>query len=314
MAKRALGRGLKALIPDTPKARSGLAEIPVDRLRPNPEQPRRHFDDEALAELSSSIAHHGVLQPLLVSDDGFDGLVVKTAFDRIEIDPDRCEARVGAGVPTSRLVERLIDLGLGGLEFAAGLPGTVGGALAGNAGCFGRSLSDALTRATVIDRDGSVMEISDPEWFGFDYRESRLLKREGTLTEAVFNLERQPPETLLAEAEKCLAMRAERHPPPGTKTAGSYFKNLPPANPGEQRRSAGGLLDRVGAKNLSVGDAAVFERHANIVINRGNAKAEQVLALADEMARRVLERFDVELFPEVRFVGKRPGQKAVPLR
>ena len=76
MPKQALGRGLKALIPDTPKARSGLAEIPVDRLRPNPEQPRRHFDAEALAELADSIARHGVLQPLLVSDDGAGGYVV----------------------------------------------------------------------------------------------------------------------------------------------------------------------------------------------------------------------------------------------
>lgn len=76
MAKQALGRGLKALIPDTPKARSGLAEIPIDRLRPNPEQPRRRFDDTALAELADSISRHGVLQPLLVSEDGAGGYVV----------------------------------------------------------------------------------------------------------------------------------------------------------------------------------------------------------------------------------------------
>jgi len=75
-AKQALGRGLKALIPDTPKARSGLAEIPLDLLHPNPEQPRRRFDDTALAELASSIAQHGVLQPLLVSEDGANGYVV----------------------------------------------------------------------------------------------------------------------------------------------------------------------------------------------------------------------------------------------
>ena len=75
-AKRALGRGLKALIPDTPRARSGLADIPVERLRANPEQPRRFFDEEALAELAASIGRHGVLQPLLVTDDGDGGYVV----------------------------------------------------------------------------------------------------------------------------------------------------------------------------------------------------------------------------------------------
>ena len=76
MAKQALGRGLKALIPDTPKARSGLAEIPLDKLCPNPEQPRKHFDDDGLAELADSIRRHGVLQPLLVSEDGAGGYLV----------------------------------------------------------------------------------------------------------------------------------------------------------------------------------------------------------------------------------------------
>jgi ParB family chromosome partitioning protein len=76
MAKQALGRGLKALIPDTPKARSGLAELPVDRLRPNPEQPRKHFDEAAIAELAESIGRYGVLQPLLVSDDGSGGYLI----------------------------------------------------------------------------------------------------------------------------------------------------------------------------------------------------------------------------------------------
>lgn len=99
MAKQALGRGLKALIPDTPKARSGLAEIPVDKLRPNPEQPRRIFDDDALAELTDSIRRHGVLQPLLVSEDGA-GAYVVIAGER------RWRASMAAGLETVPAVIR----------------------------------------------------------------------------------------------------------------------------------------------------------------------------------------------------------------
>jgi UDP-N-acetylmuramate dehydrogenase len=97
----------------------------------------------------------------------------------------------------------------------------------------------------------------------------------------------------------------EKHPLPGAYTAGSFFKNLPPKSQGEHRIAAGLLLDEVGAREMSVGDAAVFERHANIIINRGNASCEDVLALTDAMRLRVLDRFGEHLSPEVRYVG--PG-------
>lgn len=243
---------------------------------------------------------------LLVSDEGFDGLAIWLRLEQLEVDPDSGLIRVGAGIAAADLVESAIEAGLGGLQFAAGLPGTVGGAVAGNAGCFGATFGERIAWAEVVRPDGGVARIDDPAWFGFDYRCSRVQTDGAVIAEIGFELDRDDRERLRDEAAGYLEQRAEKHPRPGARTAGSYFKNLPPAEPGGRRRAAGALLDQVGAKQLAVGDAAVFERHANIVINRGAATARDVLELTAEMAQRVRERFGVELEPEVRFVGKRP--------
>jgi len=241
---------------------------------------------------------------LLVSDSGFAGLVIKTSFSFVHIDETEAFVRVGASVPSAVLVDRLIGEEWGGLEFAAGLPGTIGGAVAGNAGCFGHQIGELLINATVVDRTGLVTTIDDPGWFGFDYRDSQLLSTGAFLVDANFAVQKESRADLASRAGRYVSVRRQKHPAPGTRTAGSYFKNLPPEEPGGQRRAAGALLDQVGAKSLRVGDAAVFERHANIVVNRGEATAKDVLALTAEMRRRVYEQFGEELTPEVHFVGK----------
>jgi UDP-N-acetylmuramate dehydrogenase len=243
---------------------------------------------------------------LLVSDEGYDGLVVKLELGGLEIDRARGEVTVGAGVPTAELVSRLVEEGLGGLQFASGLPGTVGGAIAGNAGCFGHSLSDRLVRARVVEPTGRERAIDDPGWFGFDYRFSALRTMGAVLVEATFALEEGERRALEAAAAGYLEVRASKHPARAVRTAGSYFKNLEPLEPGGRRRAAGALLDQAGAHGLAVGDAAVFERHANIIVNRGAARARDVLALAAKMKRLVAERFGETLEEEVRFIGARP--------
>ncbi len=243
---------------------------------------------------------------LLISDDGFEGLAIRLALRDLAIDPERRTVTVEAGVPTADLVARTLSLGLGGLEFAAGLPGTIGGGLSGNAGCFGSCLSDRLERATVVSPEGALVEITDPAWFAFAYRHSSVLENDYVIADATLGLTPGEREPLEETASRHLGLRREKHPPKGAFTAGSYFKNLPPLEPGGRRRAAGLLLDQVGARDLRVGDAAVFERHANIIVNRGAATAAEVLALADEMRRRVAERFRIELVPEVRFIGPPP--------
>ncbi len=247
---------------------------------------------------------------LLISDQGFEGLVIRLDLDHLEIDLDTHLIRVGAGVPTAHVVEKLIKAGVGGLEFAAGLPGTIGGAIAGNAGCFGHTLSEFLKSATVVGPGGRVTKIDDLEWFDFKYRHTKLPSIGIALAEIVFALGPDDPEKLQHQGDTCIALRRDKHPSKEIQTAGSYFKNLPPPALGERRQAAGALLDQVGARSLSVGDAAVFDRHANIVINKGSATALDVLTLTAEMARRVRDRFDVALKEEVRFVGKMPkGQE-----
>ncbi|MDJ0765636.1 MAG: UDP-N-acetylmuramate dehydrogenase [Myxococcota bacterium] len=243
---------------------------------------------------------------LLVSDAGYDGLVIHIDINDFQVDRELGIAKAGAGVPTALFVDRVIEAGMAGLEFAAGLPGTIGGAIAGNAGCFGHTLSDFLERVAILEPDGTVREV-DVDWFDFDYRRSRVLDGEAVIVSATFNLQQGDRIALRAIAQQHLAIRSAKHPPKGAKTAGSYFKNLPPQAPGEPRRAAGALLDQAGVHGLRVGDAAVFERHANIIVNRGRATARDVLSLAAQMANQVRERFGVALEPEVRFIGEHPA-------
>lgn len=242
---------------------------------------------------------------LLIDDRGFDGLVIHLCLNRIDLDAAQKTASVQAGVSTSLLVEKTVEAGWGGMAFAAGLPGSIGGGLAGNAGCFGKCLGDVMTGATVVSASGEISTVSSPDWFSFEYRHSRLLKEASVLTEARFKFVEADPLLLRKESDANISLRRTKHPLPGAYTAGSFFKNLPPKNPGEHRIAAGLLLDQVGAREMTVGDAAVFERHANIVINRGNASAADVLALTDAMRQKVYERFNVLLEREVRYVGPR---------
>ena len=243
---------------------------------------------------------------LLVSDDGFDGLAIRLVLDKVTVDENRARIRAEAGVSTSALVDLSVRHSLGGLTFAAGLPGTIGGGIAGNAGCFGRCLGDALLEATLVSRAGEIIRISDTGWFDFEYRHSKLLRSGHVITEALYQLAPTSSKTLEADAQKNVELRHRKHPAKGMRTAGSYFKNLPPKEPGGRRLAAGMFLDRAGVKGLSVRDAKVFEKHANIIVNTGGASAEDVLTLAATMQRRVRDKFGIRLEPEVRFIGPRP--------
>ncbi len=242
---------------------------------------------------------------LLVSDDGFEGIVIKPNNDTVSLSEDRSRVTAGASTRADQLVDQMVAAGLGGLEFAAGLPGSVGGAVAGNAGCFGSTFGDRILAATAVDGNGKIIQIDGPEAFGFDYRCSTVDREGWILVDVTLAVEATDPAALAAIAQGHKETRRTRHPARGAKTAGSYFKNLPPGPKGGHRRAAGALLEQVGAKEMSVGDAAVFEKHANILINRGSARAEDVLELASQMALRVKERFGLVLEPEVRFVGRK---------
>jgi UDP-N-acetylmuramate dehydrogenase len=255
---------------------------------------------------------------LLVSDAGLPGLTLRNAIDEVAFDDGR--VRVGGGADYLGLIERCRDHARAGLAYAAGIPGSVGGAVYGNAGCYGQDIGGRLVEGRVVALDGSAMVTRPHAWFGFAYRDSHLKRADAALVDCVLALDAGDATAITAEIEEKLAIRRAKHPQWRSEpTAGSYFKNLPPGfqvpglphSPGTQRIPAGALLDACDCRGLRVGGAMVFPRHANILVNAGGATAQDVLVLAELMKARVRERFAVELEAEVMFLGARPDLSAV---
>jgi UDP-N-acetylmuramate dehydrogenase len=251
---------------------------------------------------------------LLVSDDGFRGLVVRNACEKIEFDGSA--AQVECGADFLELIYQARDRSLAGLEFAAGIPGSVGGALYGNAGCYGQDIGSLTIECTHVGLDGAKVETRPASWYEFTYRDSRLKRDARALLSCLLQFRPGNRDEIQKVIEEKLEVRRVKHPQWRIEpTAGSYFKNLPPdwqmpgakLSPGTRRVAAGQLLDEVGCRGLRVGDAMVFSKHANIIVNAGHATAREVLQLAEIMKRRVRERFHVTLEEEVMFLGERPA-------
>jgi UDP-N-acetylenolpyruvoylglucosamine reductase len=234
---------------------------------------------------------------LLVSDEGFRGLVLKLdgALSATEREGDRLVCGGGARLPQASA--RAAREGLTGLEFGVNIPGTVGGAVKMNANAYGGDLSRVLEWVEVATPAG--VDTRRPEDLGFSYRRSNLGPAE-VVARASFALEPAEPEAVKATLA---GMRAQRKAaqPSGIKTFGSTFKN--PDDPAAGGRSAGVLLDEAGCRGLQVGGARFSEKHANFVENMGEATTADVVGLMAEGRRRVRERFGVELEPEVQFLG-----------
>lgn len=234
---------------------------------------------------------------VLVSDKGFKGMVVKNSCRRIEVNRNEIVAQSGAKLKD--VVKLATDNSLTGIEFCAGIPGTVGGAICGNAGAFGRSIGELVYQAALLKKDGRL-DIVEKDYFDFDYRESKLKRSGDILLSAAFELKKGSKQRIKLKAEKNLAERKNRLPWK-RNSAGCFFKNVVREN--GQKISAGFLLDQVKAKELEIGDAAVFQKHANVLINRGKAKAKDVKELARILKKRVKKRFGIELKEEVVYLG-----------
>jgi len=236
---------------------------------------------------------------LLVSDTGFRGLVIKNGNAALLTNGDN--PGVQSGFSLNELVDKTAELGLSGLEFLAGIPGTVGGAVYGNAGAFGESIGDLLERAVVFDPDRGL-ETVDRDYFEFGYRSSKLKRNGEILISTSFRLEKKTAQEVKREAEEIRRLRREKHPQ-NQGSIGCFFKNIEEKG---KTIPVGRLLEQVGAKELAVGNAAVFDRHANIIVNRGGAKSSEVRKLTDILKKRVEERFGYLLEPEVVFLGEEP--------
>lgn len=232
---------------------------------------------------------------LLVADEGLDRLVIETSgMNRLEMgqEPDTVVAE--AGVTLARLADFACRAGLAGLEFAHGIPGTVGGGICMNAGAYDGEMKQVVSRATVLFPEEGVRVLSGEE-MAFGYRHSLLTDRpDAVVLSAEFQLSPGREETI-RERMRELMQRRKASQPLEWPSAGSTFKR--PAG-----YFAGTLIDQCGLKGLTVGGAQVSEKHAGFVINRGGATCADVTALIGEVQARVLERTGVHLEPEVKII------------
>jgi UDP-N-acetylmuramate dehydrogenase len=190
---------------------------------------------------------------------------------------------------------------LAGLEFAAGIYGTLGGAVYGNAGAFGKAICEVLDEGIILTPKGKL-EIVNRDYFEFDYRHSKLKSSKDILLSATLILQKEDREKIRKKIEENLKVRKSRLPEE-EGSAGSFFKNIKSSKTCSSGVSAGYLLEQVGAKEMRIGDAKVFSKHANIIINSGKATSEQVKTLARILKEKVKERFNIELEEEVIYLG-----------
>ncbi len=231
---------------------------------------------------------------LLVSDQGYDGVIIHLFQNmaRAQVQEDRLILQ--AGVLMARAARLAQENGLSGMEFASGIPGTVGGAVVMNAGAYGGEMKDLAAKVTVLALDGSVRSYTGEE-MEFGYRKSRVADEESVVLEAELRLTPGDPMEIRAKMEELRARRMAKQPLEYA-SAGSTFKR-------PEGYFAGKLIQEAGLGGLSVGDAQVSEKHCGFIINRGEASAAQILKLIGEVRRRVYENSGVLLEPEVKFLG-----------
>ena len=235
---------------------------------------------------------------ILVRDGGFEGVVIKCrAFGRIEVlseAGDAVELFVEAGVPLQKLVNFCRDRGYAGMEGLCGIPGTLGGAICGNAGSFGSEIKDVLSSVVILRSDGSLERFRTAD-LGFGYRTSHV-RTDDIVLSANLALKRDDAAAVAARTDDFFK-RKKSAQPIEERSAGCVFKNPP-------GMSAGRMIDEAGCKGMRIGSIEVSGRHANFFVNRGEGRAADYLALMEKVAGKVKEKFGVALEPEIRLVGR----------
>jgi len=242
---------------------------------------------------------------VLIGDRGVRGVVVRFRGSRIE-STGGGEVEAEAGATINSLVRWTVHRGLAGLEAWAGTPGSVGGAVSGNAHFAGRGIGDLVRRATLVARSGELIEVAGDQ-LRFAYDSSRLQHAGEILVSAVFGLQRgSDPVRLRATAHESLVLR-KRSQPLRLPSAGCVFRNPDPvvdAMPADAPASAGALIDRAGLKGRTIGGASISELHANFIVNRGGATASDVRALIGLCRDEVRRRWGIVLREEIVYLGE----------
>ncbi|NLY48385.1 MAG: UDP-N-acetylmuramate dehydrogenase [Clostridiales bacterium] len=232
---------------------------------------------------------------LLVSDSGYRGLIIKLSdrFSNISVEEDGT-VLAQAGVLMSKLSNVIAANSLTGFEFGAGIPGTLGGAVAMNAGAYGGEMQQVVISATVIDGDGNIRTLSNKE-LEFGYRSSVIQKKDLCVLEATLKLNKGDKRQILDKIRELNHLRQLKQPL-DKFSAGSTFKR-------PEGHFAGKLISDAGLRGFQIGDAAVSEKHCGFLVNKGNATAGDFMKLIKEVTRIVNEKYGVLLEPEVKFLG-----------
>ncbi len=235
----------------------------------------------------------GVGSNLLIRDGGIPGVVVRLSGNFGKMAAEGNRVRAGAAALDAAVARAAAEAGIAGLEFLRGIPGTIGGALRMNAGCYGREIKDVFVEAKAVDASGKLLTLGAND-MGFVYRKSAV-PDDLIFVEAVFEGTRADPEDVRARMNALVEQR-ESTQPVRAKTGGSTFKN-PPGHKAWQ------LIDEAGCRGLMHGGAQVSEKHCNFLINTGDATAADIEGLGEEVRARVKVRFGTALEWEIKRVG-----------
>ena len=232
---------------------------------------------------------------VLISSNGYKGnIILTTEMRHYEINGTRVIADCGVKGPL--LSQKTCEASLTGFEFMIGFPGTIGGEIYMNASCHGQCISDNLIRCCLFDKKKKEIVYKEKSEMGFDYRKSMLQEGQFILLGAEFELKKAPQDEIKALLERNLNFRKDVQPTLVYPNAGSVFKN-------PENDSAGRLLDKAGIKGLDLEKVRVWDKHANFIVNKGDAISEDVLEIMVKMFTEVKEKYRIELTPEIIFIG-----------
>ncbi|UDW05035.1 UDP-N-acetylmuramate dehydrogenase [Bacillus cereus] len=233
---------------------------------------------------------------LLVSDQGIEGVVIRLGEGLDHLEVEKHKVRVGSGYPLIKLSTLLSRQGLAGLEFASGIPGSVGGAVYMNAGAHKSDISSVLSKALILFEDGTIAWLTNKE-LEFSYRSSVLqTKRPGIVLEAEFQLQAGKREEIVRSMQNNKDYRRETQPW-NHPCAGSIFRNPIP-------HFAGDLVEKAGLRGYRIGGAQISEMHGNFIVNTGGASAQDVLSLIELIKHTIKDKFDVDIHTEVEIIGR----------
>jgi UDP-N-acetylmuramate dehydrogenase len=231
---------------------------------------------------------------LLVSDQGYRGVIVQIYKNMNQIERNGNQIKAQAGALLSTIAKQALEQGLGGFEFASGIPGTLGGAVAMNAGAYGGEIKQVLKEVTILTRDGEIMTLSVEE-LELGYRKSIIVEKDYIVLDAVLEFTPDDKEVIQAKMSEYAQARKSKQPLE-YPSAGSTFKR-------PEGYFAGKLIDDAGLRGFSYGGAQVSEKHCGFVINKDHATAKDIVTLMQQVDEKVQNKFGVSLEPEVKMIG-----------